>query len=664
MFVKLSSIISSAVASGVIGYALGLPISKYFDSNLRMRLLIAPVIGLGTFGAAGVSIFHLLSLNAVNLYVVVLALSALAFWLSNDSVDPLLRSPTSPGLAWLAVAFLLCFLPTFAIIPQYYGESASLGHPIWDHGKIAIINEIAQNGLPPSNPYYSEAGSPKTLIYHYVWYFIAACLSIVTGASGWEADIALTGMTALFSTFVVAWLAVARSRCANAAWWVLPLLLIGSLKPIVQFVSGNWLDTWMVRHSHFQEMQFHQTWIFAATWTPQHVFSGTVTLVAVMAYTQLLYHSHARDRHLAVFMGALLASAYGSSTWAGGFALLLILPIVGFLSISHLLKANRMLEVAISLSVAVAATLLCAGVLVREQIILLYARSPLEFWVFPVFNGASRFLDLVGYWLVLVTLDFGTIFVGFVIWSCSTLRNDIMDVARIDKAIIASVLAPIFCAQFLHSVLLYNDLGWDIIIPSLLIMTALTAALFSTNIGRKSLVGRLTTTTAVLLLTPSILAGARFVYSSAFQFRVQGPETEWGRAFKASPEMWEAVRQVTPPNEAVANNPLDFANVTFYPGNISWAILSQRRNCATSLLLIRSYAAQLTPEQASVVYNFFVSVFEGNATEDQLRVMKEKYLCKTLVITKRDGLWGKPVLDNSSIYKLVSEERDRWRIYR
>ncbi|MBB4277665.1 hypothetical protein [Rhizobium mongolense] len=663
MLVNLSSIISSAVASDVIGYAIGWPVSKYFDSNLRMRLLIAPVIGLGIFGAAGVSIFHVVALTAVNLYVVVLALSAVAFWLSNDSVDPLLRSPTSPGLAWLTVAFLLCLLPTFAIVPQYYGESASLGHPIWDHAKIAIINEIAQNGLPPSNPYYSEAGSPNTLIYHYIWYFIAACLSVVTGATGWEADIALTGMTALFSTVVVAWLAVARSRCANAAWWVLPLLLIASLKPIVQFVSGNRLDTWMVRHSHFQEMQFHQTWIFAVTWSPQHVFSGTVAVVAIIAYTQLLYHCSARDRSLAIFMGAILASAYGSSTWAGGFSLLLILPIVGLLSISHLLKAKRMLEVAISLSVTIAVTLLCAGVLVREQIILLYSRKALEFWVFPIFNGANRLFDFVGFWLVLLTIDLGAIFVGFIIWSCSTLSES-TDFAPIDRAMIVSVLAPLFCAQFLHSVLLYNDLGWDVIIPSLLIMTALTAALYSTHIGRKSLVGRLTTTTAVLLLIPSILTGARFVYSSAFQFRVQGPDSEWGRAFEASPELWEAVRQVTPPNEAVANNPLDFANVTFHPGNISWAVLSQRRNCATSLELIRSYAAQLTPEQASDVYNFFVSAFEGNATEDQLRLMKEKYLCETLVVTTRDGLWGKPVLDNSSIYKLVSEEKGRWRIYR
>ncbi|UVK48041.1 hypothetical protein BPNPMPFG_007656 (plasmid) [Mesorhizobium sp. AR07] len=665
MLIRICSVISSAVVAGIIGYAVGFPVSKYFDSHRRMRLLIAPVIGLGTFGAAGVSIFHLLSLTAVNLYVVVLGMSAVAFWLSSGSVEPLLRSRTSPGLSWLAASFLLCLLPTLAIIPQYYGESASLGYPIWDHAKIAIIDEIAQNGLPPRNPFYSEAGSQNTLIYHYVWYFIAACLSVLTGATGWEADIALTGMTAFFSTLVLAWLAVARSSCANAAWWILPLLLVSSLKPVVQFVSGNWLDTWMVRHSHFQTMQFHQTWIFAVTWAPQHVFSGTLALIAIMAYTQLLYCNAApRGPNLAVVMGAILASAYGSSTWAGGFSLLLILPIVGVLSISHLLRADRMLEVSISLSIAAAITVLCAGVLIHEQVALLHYRRAVEFWVLPVFIGANRLLDLVSYWLVLLALDFGVIFVGFIIWSFAKRPGESAKHSLIDRALIVSILAPLFCAQFLRSVLLYNDLGWDVVIPSILAMVTLTSELFSRHIGGKALLGRLTTTAAVVLLTPSILAGARFVYSSAFQFGAQGSDTEGGRAFRASPQMWEAVREVTPTNEAVANNPLDFANVTAQPGNIAWAVLSQRRNCATSLGLIRSYAAQLTPKQASDVFNFFVGVFEGSVTEEQLRVMKEKYLCETLVVTTRDGLWGEPVLDNSSIYKLVSEEKGKWRIYR
>ncbi|WP_085035781.1 hypothetical protein [Ensifer aridi] len=658
MLVQTSSVISSALVSSAIGYAVGLPVSKYFDSNIRMRLLIAPVIGLGIFGAAGVSVFHLLPLTPINLILIVVALSAVAIRLANGAIDPLLRSTTGPGLSWFPVSFLLCLLPAFAIIPQHYGESVGMGHPIWDHTKIAIVNEIAQNGLPPANPYYSEAGTSHTLIYYYVWHFIAACSSVVTGATGWEADISLTGLTALFSTFVVAWLAVALSRSAHAAWWVLPLLLAGSLKPIVRFVSGTWLDTWMA-HEHGL-----QTWIIQAAWVPQHVFSGSLTVIAVLAFLQILYCNAGRSLVLPVFMGAMLASAYGSSMWAGGFSLLFILPIVGVLSVPHVLRAKRLLEVVISLLVTVAIAILCAGVLVYEHSAIMHTRKVVAFWAYPIFLWNKWFYDIPGFWLVVIFLEFGLIFVSFIIWSLSRPPDETIKHAHIDSAIFVSVLAPLFCTQFLHSVIMNNDLGWRVLIPSILLMTALTAALFSTQIGKSTLVGRLTTMTAVLLLAPSILAGAQFVYSTSFKFSVEGPETEGGKALKASPEMWKAVRHVTPSNEAVASNPLDLASMTPMPGNIAWAILSRRRNCGAPLGLLRAYAAQLTPKQASDAYIFFVDAFEGNATEEQLRVMKEKYLCKTLVVTSRDGLWGKPVLDNSSVYKLVSEEKDKWRIYR
>ncbi|WP_235777080.1 MULTISPECIES: hypothetical protein [Rhizobium] len=164
MLVQISPVISSTLVSMTIGYAIGLPVSKYFESNIRMRLLIAPVIGLGIFGAAGVSVFHLLPLTASNLILIVVALFAVALWLSKGAIEPLFRSPTSPSLSWLAVAFLLCLLPTFAIIPQHYGESVGVGYPIWDHAKIAIVNEIAQNGLPPANPFPSRNSAHSYLL--------------------------------------------------------------------------------------------------------------------------------------------------------------------------------------------------------------------------------------------------------------------------------------------------------------------------------------------------------------------------------------------------------------------------------------------------------------------------------------------------------------------
>ncbi|MER9606394.1 hypothetical protein [Mesorhizobium sp. M0243] len=657
MLVNTSSVISSAIISSGIGYAIGFPVSKYFDSKIQMRLLVAPTIGLGIFGAAGASIFHLLPLTTINLLLLLFAFSAASLWLSRGAVDPLFRSSVSPGFSWLAVAFLVCLLPAFAIIPQHYGESAGVGSPIWDHAKIAIVNEIAQNGLPPNNPFYSEAGSENKLIYYYVWHFIAASTSVITGASGWEADIALTGVTALCSTFVVAWLTLARSRNAHAAWWVLPLLLASSLRPIVKFASGKWLDDW-VTQEHLR------TWFVEAAWAPQHLFSGTVTLLVILAFVRTIYCDTATTIAFPMLTGFMLASAYGSSVWAGGFSLLFILPVLGALSILRVLRKKRLLEITIAMAATVAVTFLCAGVMVYEQSSLLQTRNAVDFWVFPVFVGMDWFINIPSFWVFLISLDFSVLYASFLIWCFKTFNLESDSSGYLDGMTVAIVLPPLVCAQSLHSVLVYNDLGHHAVIPSVMLMTATSASLLSLNAGKTALIGRLTKITAIILVAPSILAGAQLVYAYTLQFRAQASETEEGKAFRASPEMWEAVRRVTPSNEAVANNPLDLASVTFIPGNISWAVLSRRRNCATELELLRAYAAQLTPERASDVFNFFKDVFEGNLTEERLKIMKEEYLCKTLVVTKRDGLWGNKVLDGNSIFRLVSEKKGKWRIYR
>ncbi len=168
---------------------------------------------------------------------------------------------------------------------------------------------------------------------------------------------------------------------------------------------------------------------------------------------------------------------------------------------------------------------------------------------------------------------------------------------------------------------------------------------------------------AMALLAPSMLEGARFVFALDFAHRIYGPDTADGRALRAAPELWRAVRDVTPTDEAIANNPLDSAILTPWPADISWALLSQRRHCAAPFGLLQPYA-QLKVDDASRISEFFVRVFKGDANADDLRTLKDTYLCRTLVVTPADGLWDKPVLSNNSAFSAVVDEPGRWRIYR
>jgi hypothetical protein len=58
---------------------------------------------------------------------------------------------------------------------------------------------MSRLGLPPANPFFGEFGERGRLAYYYLWYFSAAQLAIMTGLTGWEADIALTWFSAFSS---------------------------------------------------------------------------------------------------------------------------------------------------------------------------------------------------------------------------------------------------------------------------------------------------------------------------------------------------------------------------------------------------------------------------------------------------------------------------------
>ena len=75
----------------------------------------------------------------------------------------------------------------------------TLAGPIFDHSKVAIIDEMTRLGLPPGNPFFGEAGHDLPLAYYYLWHFSAAELALLPGVSGWEADIALSAFTAFSS---------------------------------------------------------------------------------------------------------------------------------------------------------------------------------------------------------------------------------------------------------------------------------------------------------------------------------------------------------------------------------------------------------------------------------------------------------------------------------
>ncbi len=400
MLVRLPFILASAAAPLSAGFAIGFPLTAYLERNPKFRAIIAPGLGLAVFGAIATSAFSAVPLRGPLVVVLVAALAIAARWRAQKPPEPLFVTAGDVQLSWILAAVLLCLAPALAVAPQRYGAGVGLANVIYDHAKVPIIDEIVNNGLPPHNPFFSEAHSPNLLTYYYVWYAIAACASAVTGATGWESEIALTGVTALVSILTIGWLAVARSGNFVAAWWALALLSIGALRKTVVYVSGPWIDGWLSREHGLE------TWIYQAAWVPQHLLSATFALLGVLLTVRLLSVSSEQPR-VGVVLGAVVATAYGCSTWVGGIGLLAVLPLAALLCAYDICAERRLARVVQGLTLAVAIALLSAAVLLYQQFALVGKTHLIAVWMFPVFAESSSIANFLGYWSVLLLLDFG-----------------------------------------------------------------------------------------------------------------------------------------------------------------------------------------------------------------------------------------------------------------
>ena len=168
------------------------------------------------------------------------------------------RTPVEPQLpVWaFALAAAIALIPLATLLPKHAAGGIILGTASSDHSKIAIVDEMTRLGLPVGNPFFGAFGARSSLSYYYLWHFGAAQLSILTRISGWEADAAMTGVTAYASILLMMGLACrfsgpsepgrpapgakgVASRPAAAIVWVGLLSLTGTLGPALVGLFGG-----------------------------------------------------------------------------------------------------------------------------------------------------------------------------------------------------------------------------------------------------------------------------------------------------------------------------------------------------------------------------------------------------------------------------------------
>jgi len=141
-----------------------------------------------------------------------------------------------------------------------------------------------------------------------------------------------------------------------------------------------------------------------------------------------------------------------------------------------------------------------------------------------------------------------------------------------------------------------------------------------------------------------------------------GAPSPLAREFAATPAMWAAVRRHAGPHERIGNNPLFMQEMTPWPVNISWALLSNRRSCYAGNDLALPYAP-MPRQRLEAVDAQFTRVFAGDGDGEDVRALAGRYGCRVVVVTAQDGAWDRDPFAASPYYRLVESSAQGWRIY-
>ncbi|EQB16703.1 hypothetical protein [Sphingobium lactosutens] len=321
----------------------------------------------------------------------------------------------------------------------------------------AVVEQIARQGIPFTDPFFARDGIAGYYHYFYVWpaairwvsgfhispvMAFAACAywtGIAVVALLWRiaADASLIrkgcGRRALMLAILLCFVAG-----ADLLFMALRYLMVGRIEPEIE----NWNS----------EIRMLAT---STIWVPHHI------MALVAGWTGLLLNARARRVEspqrlwLAGAAGAAYASMFGASVWIS----LTIAPVLIVWGVMMLWRRDG--------------TLLLSGVValllsVPQSIDLLHGRAP---DIFPVALHVRPFTLLFAshdmaaqLWSLILlplnyALEFGFVMLGAGLYARSVRPTD--EAGRpVRRLLVATLVAGLLVASFLRSVIINNDLGW------------------------------------------------------------------------------------------------------------------------------------------------------------------------------------------------------------
>lgn len=652
--VHVGNVLFCVVCAVAFWTAIGFPIAIRLFGHWH-SWLFAPALGWAVSTVVALPLFEFTGMARRT--VLIFAFAGVLGALLATSLSGTVRVVRIPAMLTLSVmaAACLALIPLVGVLPKLTVDGITLASPIFDHSKIAMIDEMIRSGVPTQNAFFYEPGAPNRVAYYYLWHFSAAVAAIGTGISGWEADAALTGFSALSSLLLIIGLAMRSGARPWAGLIIVPLAASASLRTTLEW-------GWPKSASIIGEQSGFGAWLFQTSWAPQHVASAMcIVLLAILIPRLAEQPSWPR----AVLLGLIGAAAFQSSVWVGGFVLILAAPAIGLLQLWAVPSRTRWPFVRNGAIAAGVAGLLAIP-FIYDQAVSASLRGQsalLAFMPVAVLGdgwsaGLRRLLDPPAYWIAYLPIEFpafylsGLLGIGALTIGQRLENTDRWTIRALSLLAAISLITAWLAASVIGD---NNDLGWRAVLPAVLVLIGFAGTLISHWPKTWS---RLAGALAALGIAFSMPATLKIARENLYGLR-KPSESQFSNA----PELWQAVQRHTAVDERVGNNPLFLADMTPWPVNISWALMANRRSCYGGSELAIPFAA-IPASRRAAIEALFVRVFAGFPASDDVRQLAEHFRCDTVVVTPQDGAWRRDPFAAGDVYRLVDSQADRWRIYR
>src|SRR6516162_8588575 len=646
------NVLLCGLAALAICFCVGLPLARSLVDGPRCAWALAPALGWAAFSALALPILWAVGFSRAHvtaLCCVAVLVGVLASFRGPARTE---NNPAVPIWAFAAAA-ALAILPALGVWPKLDDGGLVLGEPLFDHSKIAIVDDIARLGLPPGNPFFGEAGE---LTYYYLWHFSTAAVAALVGANGWEADIALTWFTGFASLALMMGLAVQLGGRRLAAPLVVLLSLAASLWPLLELL----FPADFIYGALFQ-LPWPRSWIFQASWVPQHLASASCVVLAVLILSRL---AGRRNWPLVPLLAVVAAAGFESSVWVGGVVFAAAALPFGIVLLRTAGDARQRAVLLAEAAVAAALALALSFPFLRDEYLATAARQlgvgialrPFAVLGPLVPDTVRRIADLPAYWVILLVIEFPAIYFAGTGAMAGALADRSAPPAQRRLVVGFAVLAGAsFGTPWLFaSTIANNDLAWRGVLPGIFVLTIFAAA----GIARWMTTAKARATAAFVCIALGIPGGIGIAWENAV-----GLPMASAAVLAETPEMWAVVRRHAAPDELVGNNPLFLDDSVRWPVNISWALFADRRSCYAGWNLARAFVPLPKPE-IDRLETLFDRVFAGHGTTEEIRDLATRYRCRVIVVTSRDGAWNLDPFAANAYFHLVEQKQGQWRIYR